>query len=630
MGQEFEDDLRKISDLKDSEQKAIQYNRLAYNSRYITPAISFDAAENAQKIARKLKNRQVEAISKMNMAFAKFLMSEDFPILNYLTEAYNVLKKTDIPELPVLLNYLGNVYESYGEYQKALEFGQEALKISGKNDLKETEADAHSTIGLIFTRLSDNASAIKHFENSLKIRKKISNKAAMASSLNLIARTYALENQFKKSEEYYKKAISLRVEIDDTGALPWSFIGIASLFEKQHKYDEAIGYYQRSLKMNLMSGDKRCRLHCNMGLARIHFEKHDLKSTYGFLSETLDIANELNAKPILFEVHRFFADYYEKEGNIEKAYEHFKLFQKIKEEVLSDQLHNKLKNQQMSFEVEKSQKEAEIYHLRNVELKKAFDEIEKKNGEILDSITYAKNIQNAVMLPPTYLKKSLNDYFILFMPRDIVSGDFYWSWETKNKLYIAAADCTGHGVPGAFMSMLGLTFISDVVQSNPDAKAADILNLLRKKIITALHQSDEMKGSKDGMDISFCILHKQDKILEFSGAYNHLYIIENNAFSEIKASRMPIGHHPLMDREFENHIIEVKPGMCFYMYSDGYADQFGGEEGKKFMSRNLKSLLLQIHTKPMDKQKNILEKTLRAWKDGHEQTDDIILIGFRI
>ena len=628
---DFTEEISKIQDEVDSLEKAGKLNQLSYNIRYIFPDQSYELAEEAKKIAKNFKDKETEAISKMNMAFAKFLMSGDFPILKYLTEAYDVLIKTHkMPELPVLLNYLGNVYESYGEFQKALEFGQEALKLAGDNDLKETEADAHSTVGMIFSRLSDNSSAIKNFQKSLTIREEIDNKPAMASSLNLIARTYALDNMYEKSEEFYKKAIELRIEIDDTGALPWSFIGMASLFEKQKKFDEAIGYYLRSLKMNKLSGDKRCRLHCSFGLARIYFENNNLEDTINYLNEALEIANELNAKPIQFEVHHLLADYYEKTGDVEKAYNHFKLFQKIKEEVLSTQLHNKLKNQQMSFEVEKSQKEAEIFHLRNVELKKAFDEIAKKNGEILDSITYAKNIQNAVMLPPTYLKNSLNDYFILFMPRDIVSGDFYWSLETDNKIYIAAADCTGHGVPGAFMSMLGLTFINEIVQNNLNATAADILNNLRSRIIAALRQNDDVSSSKDGMDIALCILHKFENLIEFSGAYNPLYIVENDELTEIKANRMPIGHHPLMDQNFENHRIETRKGMCFYMFSDGYSDQFGGEEGKKFMSKNMKRLVVQINKKPMVDQKNIMERTMKAWKKEYSQTDDILVIGFRI
>jgi len=631
MNKDFQHELDQIYREADGCDKLEKLNKLSYDFRYISPSKSFEIAQVAFELSKKLKDKEGGAVAKMNMSFAKFLKSDDYPILQSLIEAHKVLSKTKkIPELPILLNYLGNVYESYGDYQTALQYGQDSLRLANENDLKETEADSHSTIGTIFTRLSDTTNAIRHFQESLKIREEIDNKPAMASSLNLLARTFALDEQFEKSAEYYQKAIDLRKSINDKGALPWSYLGLASLYEKQKKFDEAADYYLLSIEMNRESGDNRCKLHCYFGLARIYFDNGNIENTFKYCEKALSIANDLNAKPVLFEIHALFAKYYEKIGEIEKAYKNFKLYHQIKEEVLSSQMHNKLKKQQISFEVEKSQKEAEIYHLKNVELKQAFDQIEKKNEEILDSITYAKNIQNAVMLPPTYLRNSLDEYFILFMPRDIVSGDFYWSLETETKIYVAAADCTGHGVPGAFMSMLGMTFINEIVQNNLNATASEVLNLLRNRVIASLRQSDDMTGSKDGMDISFCILHKYKNIVEFAGAYNSLYIIENEELSVIKANRMPIGHHPLMDQNFENHYIETKKGMCFYMFSDGYADQFGGEEGKKFMSKNLKNLLIQIHKKPMEKQKSILEKTMKAWKSNNMQTDDILLIGFRI
>ncbi len=616
---------------EDSNMKVEKLNKFSYINRYTSPPLSFEAAENALKISAKLKNKTEEAISKMHMAFSKFLQSADFPILQYLTEAHKILSKSDkIFDLALILNYMGNVYESYGEYQKALQFAQESLRLATQNKLKETEGDAHGTVGLIFSRLSDYKSAIANFQKSLKIREKLGNQHAMASSLNLIARNYALNEQFEKSEEFYQKAIVLRENINDTGALPWSYLGLASLFEKQEKLDKAIEFYKTSIQMNSSSGDKRCRLHCFLGLAEIYFKKEVLTKVIEYLDQALEIAAELNAKPILFDIHRLYAEYFEKQGNDKVAFEHFKKYHELKEEVLNTQMHNKLKNQQISFEVEKSQKEAEIYHLKNVELKKAFAQIEKKNEEILDSITYAKNIQNAVMLPETYLQNSLNDYFILFMPRDIVSGDFYWSLETEKKIYIAAADCTGHGVPGAFMSMLGMTFINEIVQNNPQTSAGEILNMLRSRVIMSLRQSDDMTGSKDGMDISFCVLYKYENLLEYAGAYNPLYIIENGEFSEIKANRMPIGHHPLMHQNFTNHFVEIRKGMCFYIFSDGYPDQFGGETGKKFMSKNLKKLLTEIHEKPMEEQKEVLENRINKWKEGCSQTDDILLIGFRI
>lgn len=256
--------------------------------------------------------------------------------------------------------------------------------------------------------------------------------------------------------------------------------------------------------------------------------------------------------------------------------------------------------------------------------------VEKKNKDITDSINYAKNIQEAILPKMVNIESAFPDSFVLFKPRDIVSGDFYWMAQKDKRTFIAAADCTGHGVPGAFMSMLGSAFLNEIITNNPDdIKANEVLNLLRDNVIDSLHQTGGEGESKDGMDIALCIIDWEEKKLEFSGANNPLYLMRNNVLNEIKGDKMPIGYHVRRD-PFKNHELDVFVGDTIYIFSDGFADQFGGPKGKKFKYKPFKKLFVEINAKSMKEQHNILEYTLNNWQGKHEQLDDVIVIGIKL
>ncbi len=270
-------------------------------------------------------------------------------------------------------------------------------------------------------------------------------------------------------------------------------------------------------------------------------------------------------------------------------------------------------------------------------VEKAKDKIEKQQKSIMDSIHYASRIQEAVLPPDEYLDKILGEHFVLFRPRDIVSGDFYWATERGNKTVIVAADCTGHGVPGAFMSMLGMSFLNEIVNKDGILQANIILNRLRENVKKSLRQTGKENEAKDGMDIAVCIIDKSEMKIQFAGAYNPLLIIRDGEISRIKADRMPIGIYLREKESFTNNIIDVKKGDLLYIFSDGYVDQFGGENDSKIRSAKFKEILLENHKKPLDEQKAALVKFLEEWMDHtdstgrkYKQVDDILVIGIEI
>lgn len=260
--------------------------------------------------------------------------------------------------------------------------------------------------------------------------------------------------------------------------------------------------------------------------------------------------------------------------------------------------------------------------------------VEEKNKEIIDSINYAQKIQSAIIPPEAHITELLHENFIFYKPRDIVSGDFYWVKQVNHHIVLVAADCTGHGVPGAFMSMLGISFLNEIVQRREITQANQILNELRKQIKHSLRQHGKREECKDGMDIALCVIDIKNNMMQYAGAFNPLYLIRDvngkPELQEVKADRMPVGFHYAKDKSFTNHEIQLEIGDTFYIFSDGFIDQIGGKEEKKYLSRRFKELLLEIHEQPMYEQKEILDKTLKNWMEGYCQIDDILVVGVRV
>jgi serine phosphatase RsbU (regulator of sigma subunit) len=264
---------------------------------------------------------------------------------------------------------------------------------------------------------------------------------------------------------------------------------------------------------------------------------------------------------------------------------------------------------------------------RTAEVVAQKEELAQKNKDITDSIRYAKRIQFAI-LPPVL---PFDDTFILFKPKDIVSGDFYWLMVTGDLEFLAAVDCTGHGVPGAFMSIIGYNSLNKIVKEHKIYKPSDILDRLNYEVIDNLQRTDSEGGAiQDGMDMSLICYNKKTKLLQFAGAFNPLWMVRDGVLEEIKADRFPIGRAKLeTEKKFTNIEIQIQKGDTFYFFSDGYADQFGGDSGKKFKSKPMKELVLALQEFPMNKQRDVLEGALETWRGDIEQVDDILVIGRR-
>jgi serine phosphatase RsbU (regulator of sigma subunit) len=268
--------------------------------------------------------------------------------------------------------------------------------------------------------------------------------------------------------------------------------------------------------------------------------------------------------------------------------------------------------------------------INSIKLKTSFDVIEEKNKSITESIAYAERIQHAILPDPAKINQALHENFVFYQPKDVVSGDFYWFHETEKEVVFAQVDCTGHGVPGAFMAVMGYNLLNQVIIEGKLTDPGMILNKLDELVKISLKQNDTNSDSADGMDISLCVIDKKFKKLAFASANRSLIYIRGHALHEVKGDKFPIGGKHYGDKLFATSNVDLLPGDMCYLFSDGYGDQFGGAKGKKYSKRKLLESLQAMHSEPLPTQLRVLADTFSGWKKEYEQVDDVTVIGFRI
>ncbi len=593
---------------------------------------------------------------------------------------------------------LGKVYTMQGDFEKAIDLYQQNLKISQELNYNAGIANSLNCIAPVYMKLKQNDKAIEYFKEALDIYEQMDSKGSdYAACLNNIANVYKELNDHKKSVEYYLKALDILQNTNSTNSdMATLLINIGDEYEMSADYKKALEYYQKALNLQEEVDNKEGMARSLFHIAGIYNEMKNYLTALDFYNKSLAISQEINVSALYLSNLQKLSDTYKMLGQIDKALEYKDQYIIAKEIVVNQEMNGKLTEMQTKYDSDKKQHQIEImgkekevqatrqrfiviasviglltllitvffiynrYRMKkkshaDLELKNQHimqqkeeieaqrDEIEiqkqlveEKNHEVMDSIRYAKRIQSAVMPRADYIDSFLNDYFIIFKPKDIVSGDYYWMTKRGNWLVIVAADCTGHGVPGAFMSMLGISFLNEIVSKSHVVTAAMALNELRAYVVKSLQQKGVVGEQKDGMDIVFTAINMETLEMHYSGANNPLYLVRNAELTEYKADKMPIAIYEEM-KPFTDNVIQLQKGDTIYMNSDGYEDQFGGPKGKKFMSKQFKNTVVAMQDKSMVEQGEFLDKSIEDWKafidpvtnEPYEQIDDILVIGVR-
>lgn len=593
-------------------------------------------------------------------------------------------------------NGLGNVYLQMSFYKKSLEYYLQGLKYSDSTGNSKKSALITGNIGLIYYYLKNNEQSLAYYLRSLSIAHELKDSAGIAASYTNLGNLYKNLDSIPRALEYHLKALEIFQRMNFLSRMGESYNNLGMMYTDLGDYSMALEYYRKSVDVNekMNSDDGLCATYNNIG------QVYRLTKNHGQAIESfmkgLALAEKMNARDRMMNLYGNLYEVYGSLKKFDKAYEYLLLYSEIKDSILGSENSRQMAEMQTVYETDKKQKEIELQSLqlgkqeaeinkqkiftfsfaggifltlclaffifrnyrekkkanieiekRNVRLENANSEIthqkliiEEKNKEMVDSINYARRIQRALIASDDLLKKNLPEYFVLFKPKDIVSGDFYWARlvERSNGLdsvsgneslfFLCIADCTGHGVPGAFMSLLNISLLKEAVVEKKICQPDLVLNEVRKEIITALNPDGKEDG-KDGMDCVLCAFDFASMKLEVACANNPLWLIREKEIIEIKPDKQPVGQF-WGARPFSLQSIQLRKGDTVYCSSDGYADQFGGPKGKKFKYSQLEKLLVSIQEKSMKEQMEILGKTMDEWKGTLEQIDDICIIGVRV
>jgi len=594
---------------------------------------SIDYYLEALKISEKNNKKEDAADAYNNIgALNEKLLVYDNALKSYQKALILYIELNNKDKMANALNNIGQVLYKKKMYVKALEYHQQALESRKKYGSKKGIASSNLNIGEIYLKLKKYDKAINHFNESLKLFTEIDAKPGLIDTYNALGNYFKEIKKYDKAIENYRKAIALAKSIDYKPALEENYKHISIVYAQRKNFSKAYEYrlLYEAVKDSLTS-EKNNNNIIELQM-QYEFEKelkeHELQQeikqikTREALKKQKIISASLIAGLVLLIIIAFIIY---RALRIKKADN--QLLREQKNEINQKNEELKLYQEELISQKEYLQKQKE-------QIEQNLDKISKQNQKITDSIHYAVRIQKALLPEKNKFDQLFKDYFIFNLPKDIVSGDFYWLKESRNKIYLAVADGTGHGVPGAFMSLIGISFLNEIIKNKNEYTAAEILNELRISLKNVLNGQNDQSKTGDGIDIALCVIDKYEKKIHYAGAYNPLVIIKQEGnekeLIEIKADKMPIGKYYKEKNSFTNHLIDYSEKDQFYLFTDGYTDQFGGVRGKKFLLNNLKNLFLKICTFPMEKQKYELQKNLNNWKEDFDQVDDILIIGFRL
>jgi serine phosphatase RsbU (regulator of sigma subunit)/Tfp pilus assembly protein PilF len=648
----------------------------------------------AIQMAESTANKDGLAKGYHNLGECYLHFSEYDEALAYYKKAINLyVELGQQDEADGLNNDLGLTYQRKGVYEKSAEHFLIALKVAErKNDL-ELVASIYNNMGINYYYRGQTDKTAEYFKKVLEIRTKQGDQDMIAASMNNLGILYKDAKEYDKALEYYLKATEIWSKSGNDNFLGNAYLNIGVVYRDLGEWKRAILFYNQSLDIKVKLDDKKGILEGELNLGDVYTEMGEFDQAIAHIEKGMAVAQSIKYLEGVKAGYLFLYDLHYDKKDHKRALENYRLYAEVKDSILNEknaatiaQLQEEYEAERMKRELSEAQqgkkeeekkrklatgenkkitKESEdkslmLYwlfallvlvvalavvayraflqkretnsklELKNEEITEQKLIIEEKNKDITASIQYAKQIQEAILPSRDLISKALPEHFILFKPRDIVSGDFYWFHEKEDRIFIAAADCTGHGVPGAFVSMMCHNVLSETIIEKDTNDPGDILSIANREVKARLKQKGSITQSNDGMDISLCVFDKTLNQVEFSGAVNSLILVKDGELEELKGDRNPIGGLTDVDYQFTSHKKSLESGQTLYFFSDGYQDQFGGPKGKKFMKKRFNKLLKTISSFAVSEQAQQLETTFNNWRGDIEQLDDICVIGVRV
>ncbi len=634
---------------------------------------AIDYLIKASKIYVEMGEKQILATCYINISTTYESQGKYNKSLEYAFKSLNILEKTGgKKEIAHCYRNISNIYVSQGLYDKALEYCLIALKNNKEINDKEGLSGCYTTLGMIYCYQGNNKNAMEYYLKAMKINEENDNKGGMASCFNNIGTIYSNQSNKEKALEYYLKALKIHEEIEDSMEVSRTSSNIAGLYIA---LSDSINITKNSktfyLKKAVEYGTRALKLAYDLNALPVIYESsYQLQTAYtkiGDYKKAIEFANIfIDTQDSLFsaESSQALVEMGEKYESEKKQLEIDKM-QKQKEldKITIEAKSNENRKQliiiisafvciviilifsiivlrmfrhkrkaniilgQQKEEISAQRDEIEAQRDLVITQKNHIEEIHK---DLTDSINYAERIQRSFLASSEMLTEFLQEHFVIYYPKDVVSGDFYWAGILSNGNFaLATADSTGHGVPGAIMSILNISSLEKAVEQGLNEPSA-ILNHTRRTIINRLKKDGSIDGGKDGMDLSLICFDFDNNKFTYSSANNPIWIVRENKIIELNPDKMPVGKHDKDEVPFSQEEFNLLKGDVIYSLTDGFPDQFGGPFGKKYKYAQLKDLLLFNHTKEMPEQKQILENAFMSWKGNLEQVDDITIIGIKI
>lgn len=661
------------------------------NYLFSKPDTAFTLATEQLVYASSRKNLKWQADAYNTMGVTWYYRTEFDSALFYYDKALICIQRSGMyKNASGLLNNIAMIEMAKGNYSVAMEKYKQALLLEELKGNKLGAANCILNIGIIYYYQQDYDRARVNYLEAQKQYRELGNEASEANALNNLGVLETESKNFQKAIEYHQKALAIRQKNNDQLGVGASLANIATAYSDMGDYDKALPYLYQALDQATMMNDMTTISSVKYNLANIRLSQNRLNESLSYAHESYEIAKSVGAVKEQEQVTRILYTIYKLQGDFKRSLEMHELYMQLNDSITSDENKNAVIRQEYKAEYERmavtdSLKSVEEKKLKEAELQteraennrrtqfsifliigliaaivfgfiiykrlritreqkmiieeqkltvtNAFEQLEEKNKEILDSITYAKRIQSAILPSKKTFSEALPDSFVLYKPKDIVAGDFYWLQTTENRndnlVLFAAADCTGHGVPGALVSVVCNNALNRSVREFGLTDPGTILDKTREIVIHEFEKSDE--NVKDGMDISLCALSLSSLTLSWAGANNPLWILrqETGLLEEVRPDKQPIGIFADA-KPFTTHHVSLSKGDIIYIFTDGYQDQFGGEKGKKFKASSLRELLIETSQTEIPDQAEQILKTFENWRGNLEQIDDVCIIGVRV